>query len=379
VAENGASPAVRIREWSEEEFGASSSEWQQLLDRSRADPLFMSWDWQWRWWTCHRQLLGAKLRVLAAYLPDGTLVGIAPFYLRQVRHKPGIPARRLELLGQAWRNRKTVFSEYLDIIVAREATEGVLEAFARALLADAQWGDLVFGNIREDSSAAQLASRYLARRGYLRWVDPLEAHATLVDGTFESYLQRIDASIRRKLFNHRKKLVNPTLTFASESDVGAYLDRIDAFHIERWGVAHYTGLRREFHAGLAAAMAKRGALRMSVLNHGGEPFSALYNIRLQGTEYNLQAGFSGKASGVSPGYLHLGYALEQVYTDGLKSLDFLAGEGRNRQYKADFQTSASSVATLQVVRNLPLRALYGAHDVVSSWRERSRAPEPVAT
>jgi CelD/BcsL family acetyltransferase involved in cellulose biosynthesis len=334
----------------------------------------MSWDWQWRWWQCHKVLLNAKLFVLAAYGADGSLVGIAPFYRHLVKHKGGLRASRLELLGQAWRRSQAVFSEYLDIVVARGAEQPVLAAFGNALKEDRPWRDLVLGNTRPDALAAHLVSEHFSQAAYVRETDVLEAHATRVDGPFDAYLKRLDSSTRRKLWNHRKRLVDPALTFATATEVNAYLDRIDAYHAARWGNAHYVGIRRAFHSGLAAAMAGRGALRMSTLSSGGVPFSVVYNIRLNGTEYNLQAGFdSENAAGVSPGYLHLGYCIEQAHADGLTWFDFLAGEGRNRQYKADFQTTASSVQTLQVIRSLPLQVLYRAYDAFNARRQRQQS------
>lgn len=362
--------SVRIRKWTEEQFATSVDAWQQLLSRSSADPLFMSWDWQWRWWQCHKSILGAELVMLAAYGPDDTLVALAPCYASPAQHKAGIKARRLQLIGSAWRSDRAVFSEYLDVIVAREAASAALPLLARALAAE-HWDDFVFANVRPQSTAAQLASEYLGKGAYVRVTDALEAHATVIEGSFEEYLQRLNAGARRKVWNHRKKLQQPELSFAGEGEVGAFLDRIDALHRARWGVPHYVGIRRAFHQDFAASMARQGALRMSILSHAGTPISVLYNIRLGGAEYNLQSGFDAAAvSGVSPGYLHLGYCLEGAFADRLRLFDFLAGEGRNRQYKADFNTQSSVIETRQVVRSATLRLLYRTYDAVGAWRAR---------
>jgi len=363
-----------VRSWSEDEFAAGANEWRRLLDESGADPLFMSWDWQWRWWRHHAGFLGAQLCLLAAYLPDGRLVGIAPLYRRRAPHRYGLQAPRLEFIGLAFRDSRPVFSEYLDLIVATSCERQVLAAFARALRTDGRWSDLVFANTRTHSMAALLVKEHLARDCYVRRLDILEAHATRLPARFENYIKALKSGTRRKLWNQRGRLQSPHVTLATETDIGDFLDQIDNFHRVRWGGAHYLGARRRFHLDFAAEMARRNALRMSILSVDGEPISVMYNLHLRNTEYNMQSGFSAAAADLSPGYLHFGYCVEDACTRGVTSFDFLAGSGRNRQYKQDFLTSQMGLLTLQVVRGPALRALYRVYD----WMHPA-APAPASS
>ena len=93
---------------------------------------------------------------------------------------------------------------------------------------------------------------------------------------------------------------------------------MDEFHAARWGGVHISGLMREFHLTLVKTLAERNALRMSILVDRGVPISILYNIRVGNIEYNIQSAFSpSHAKGLSPGYLHLGYCLEDAHADGI--------------------------------------------------------------
>ena len=42
----------------------------------------------------------------------------------------------------------------------------------------------------------------------------------------------------------------------------------------------------------------------------------MYNVRIGTLEYNIQSGFDATIKGVSLGYLHFGFAIEQACRDG---------------------------------------------------------------
>jgi len=110
-------------------------------------------------------------------------------------------------------------------------------------------------------------------------------------------------------------------------------------------------------------MARKGALQMTELCQGDAPLSVMYNVRLGDVEYNIQSGFDVPASkGLSPGYLHIGYALEAACETGIKEFDFLAGPGLHRDYKQDFGSVRTQLLTVHVLRSAPLAWLYKEYD-----------------
>jgi len=330
----------------------------------------MGWDWQWCWWHHHREMLEAELVLLACYAGE-TLVGLAPFYRHAAAHRAGIRATRLAIIGSTFRDGRGVFSEYLDVIADRAHVPAVQAAIGRALLEDRHWSDLVIGNAPVDGVGAGIIRHHLASACSVRETDHLEAHRAELPGGFEAYLRSLDGSTRRKVWNQRSKLTDPSLEVASAGAVSTTLDRIDTFHLDRWGKPQYVGVARNFHEDLAARLAARGALRMSTLRSAGKPIAVMYNVRLGGTEYNLQSGFeTGEAAGKSPGYLHFGFSIEEACRDGIRYFDFLGGEGRRRQYKQDFVTTARPLATYQAVRSLPLRGLYRLHGMLVGSKGR---------
>jgi CelD/BcsL family acetyltransferase involved in cellulose biosynthesis len=354
---------VKVCQWSEQEFAQSAAPWQELLDRSDADPLFMSWQWQWLWWRHYARVLDAELNLLAIYNSGDRLVGLAPLCLRQVRHRGGVRAARLESLGSTWRHGASAFSEYLDFIIDRDHVDAAVAALGDALQKDRRWDDLVIGYTRRDGAAARLADSAVRRAGHVRIADPLHAHVATIPESFDDYVRALDASTRRKLWNHRKKLARPALKFARIDEIDRYFDTIDSFHQSRWGARLYEGAYREFHLAFATAMSRANTLQLSRLMVGDRPLSVMYNVRLGGKEYNLQLGFdAANSAGLSPGYLHFGYSLERACADGVRQFDFLAGQGRARQYKQDFRTSGEELVCLQLIRSAPLSWAYRLYD-----------------
>ncbi len=108
---------------------AIRDDWNELLQSSRADCLFLTWEWAATWW----KYLGApgRLIVLAVrhQATTGELIALAPFRLRPSRllHKQPFPV--LEFLGSGF-----VGSDYLDLIVRQGYESDAVEALDRMFL-----------------------------------------------------------------------------------------------------------------------------------------------------------------------------------------------------------------------------------------------------
>ncbi len=152
---------------------------------------------------------------------------------------------------------------------------------------------------------------------------------------------------------------------ASGNDIDGYLAALWELRARRWGSGEGS-CARAFHRDLARSMEALGRLRLTRLVSDSQVESYLYNIRAGQTEYYLQSGFElNPDQGLSPGYLHLGYAIEAAADAGLERFDLLAGPGRNRDYKRDFEASGTPLVCHQVFRAPWLRALLRLHGIWS--------------
>jgi hypothetical protein len=363
VAHTVSGPAIaEIRVWGEEKFGSSEAEWQDLLGRSSADPLFMSWYWQWTWWRHHGALLKSNLYLLAAYSVQGELVGLAPFHLRRAAHRKPLSAMRLEIIGSTWRSHAGVYSEYLDFVVDSRFENAFLGALASVVLRDQGWSDLIVANSKRSGVAARFVRDYLTGTCYVRELDPLIAQLAPLPRAFSDYVQTLSSGVRRKVWHQRARLAGAQVVSDGPQLIDSVFNALNDFHQRRWGSQHFVGNFRAFHFDFAQLCAQRGTLRMSALRVGDSPISVMYNVRIGATEYNIQSGFDLTMSGISPGYLHFGFCIEQACIDGVKGFDFLAGDGRTRNYKRDFVTQEIELITFQCIRTRPLAWLYKGYD-----------------
>ncbi len=362
---------LRVRMWSAEEFASARQHWQQLLAASDADPLFMSWDWQWRWWAHHADVLEATLQLQAIHAGD-TLVGLAPFYQQRARVRGLLHPQRLQLIGTAWRDGRAAFSDYLDIIARRGHEAAVVEAVADWLRRH-EWDELVLCCTKRAGLASRLAEQHLHQIAHVREVDELTAWCALLPANFETYVANLSSGVRRKMLHQRRKLEAAEVQYATEADVREFLAELRRYSQERWGATPRgdfpSSAAERFQLDFANAMAQAGQLSLSRIRMRERVISVMYNVRMGGTVYYLQSGFDPAPElGVSPGYLHFGYAIEAACQEGAERFDLLAGPGRHRDYKRDLLTDCVPVATYHVVRGAWSRALYVTFEALAGRR-----------
>jgi len=360
-------PALRVRAWTRDEFLAGRDAWQALRARSQADALFMSWDWLSSWWRHHETLLGAGLCVLGVYSEQGELLGLAPFYRHECRHRGLFGARRLELLGNAWRHDTAIYSEYLDLIVDTGQRDAVCEALRDWLRANAGWDELVLANLRPGSVAAQLA-RACAGFAYPRRAESTTGWSVTLPASFEEFTSTLSSNTRRKTLHQRTKLADAACVSIGAGGYAASLARLEALVESRWGRAPAAQLRARFHADVAAGLGD--GVRLTELRSGTECVSVLLSLRAGDTEYYLLSGFDARfTQGLSPGYLHLGYAIEAACGAGVRRFDFLAGRGLHRDYKADFGAQSTPLQSVHLVRRPSLRVMFRLVDLLRGARQ----------
>src|SRR5438445_11330075 len=114
------------------ELEAIAPEWNVLLQDSRADTIFLTWEYISSWLDAVAP--HAEPLVLVARDESGRLVGIAPFYRRQIRLRGFLTYRCLCTLGD-----HSSPAEYPDLIVRRDQEESVLAALGAALGRRRDW------------------------------------------------------------------------------------------------------------------------------------------------------------------------------------------------------------------------------------------------
>lgn len=355
---------LTVKPVSEAGFSTMAEKWHACLKASDANPLFMSWPWLYSWWETWSQVLGMELVLLGVFDRQDELFGIGPFCRRVLVTPAGIRVTRLYIIGNAWRLAPTVRTEYCGII-ARRGYEHPVSATIFSALEQLEWDELICSDVPVDQLENLNAGGFNEQRGY-RTVRRSDDTGIRIDtsGRFDDWLVRLGKNTRLKAYNRRAYLQKQgELAFLDHSQCrdGDFFERLNSFHMNRWGKPAFDIEALRFHRLLLKRLHLcDGEPAMSLIFYNEHCVSVLYDLVVGGCRYNLQAGYEEDFDAkVSLGYLHLGFAIEAAFNHGTTSAyDLLAGNGKNQFYKSHFHGEPVGFSTFQVVRSPLLKAVY---------------------
>ncbi len=375
--------AYSIRQWTETEFSNSRDAWNQLLGRSRADPLFMAWEWQHTWWSTFGPSSSQDLFILAAYDQQGQLAGIAPLFRRTSKIRNLLKVSRIEVIGNLYRGPCTMRTQHVDFIIREDRADEVGEAILSYLISRCDWDETVLSDIKIDSTIARvLQKNSVIRDAYARYSPSFGSYYIDTTGSFEDYLSRRGKNTRLQMYNRRKHLhrLGKVEFRPHQGYRETFFAKLNYLHKQRWGHEAFTGKGLEFNMRLAALLERDGKTHFSELSLDGEPLSILYNYRVGGQEYFIQGGFKEDFDKkLQLGFLHLGYAIEDAFADGaIKRFNLLPGNGKNISYKPRLTPTYDAMTETQVVKGRLLKLAYRTYDALRSKSEvLDSEPQPV--
>lgn len=180
---------------------------------------------------------------------------------------------------------------------------------------------------------------------------------------FATYLGNLGKHTRLRLFNRRQHLNNQGTVRIQNiwPDRTAFFQLLNDFHLRRWGKACYRGRNRDFiNLFLDHSTAQGYEVDFSVMSVSDTPISVVFDIRYQGRQYNFQSGYlENFCKSVALGTLHFGYQIEAAFDNpAIEFYDFMAGKGKNSDYKKKLVNRSDEFATLLLVRSNWLKQIY---------------------
>jgi len=364
---------LMLKQLSESDFMNMKDSWDTLLERSSADPLFMSWIWQSLWWDQWAKKRNYKMYLLAAYSDKNELLGLAPLYKYISEKHKLFDCRIIQFIGSSWGHGSTVRSEYLDFIVDTNYSGKVREAIFSYIQDDSDWDQFIFSDIDERSDTYKYLYDKQFFKNYLtRIVQNQKTTYIGTAGSISEYISGLGKSTRYKIINRRNQLIENNeliLDYASESTIDLYFDCLNRYHYKRWGKPCFHNDSLEFHKKLARIFCAENKLFFSKISLSGEDMSVLYNLKAKDKVYNIQSGFEMNAEKkISLGLLHFGMAIDSAFTDKeTNCFDLLAGPGKNTYYKSHFGKQGTRLLTLQITRHKYLKYIYIFYDALPSF------------
>jgi hypothetical protein len=196
----------------------------------------------------------------------------------------------------------------------------------------------------------------------------------LCGNSFSDYLKSLSGSTRLKLFNKRKKLheIGEVAVRNLWPDLSEFIVILNQFHLQRWGRPCYQGRNlKQIVTFLQQISNDGGEPDLSVIYCNGAPVSAVLDLRYRGRIYNIQSGYLEKfQDGISLGTLHFGFQLEKAFSSGALFYDFMAGNGKNANYKQSIATHHENFISLMIVRKPLMQLLYRLKDARNSFARK---------
>ncbi len=335
---------------------AISAEWEGLLERSAAPEIFRTPDWMSVWWQVFGD--GGRQPLVLAVRQGRTLVGLAPFVLREVGWGGRARLRRLELMGTGEDRADEVCSYFGDILAAPGFEETVCEGVWRFLQDNRSvWDEAVFPGLLKSALLARLLRSAAHDSGRATAVSGAGRRyfMDLSRGDFDGFLAGLSKKKMKRFQSYRRRLEKEQ-TFeeriTSPEDVPLFLREMSRLNRLRHGSkgrssAFGSAKFRRFHELLTPRLWQKGQLDLRMWRREGRCVAALYHFLYAGTVYGYQIGFDAAAFGsVSPGLVTIGQSIEWAFASGCRRFDFLvSGDG---SYKEDYPCQTEEVLDLTI-------------------------------
>jgi CelD/BcsL family acetyltransferase involved in cellulose biosynthesis len=311
-----------------EAFDQLKLEWNVLLNRSTANRIFSTWEWQSTWWDAYHP---GQLWIVECRDNDGRLLGLGPWFIED---NP--------TYGRIVRSIGCVeVTDYLDIILDKDFADSILDCFAFFLAQNRQLYDVIdLCNLPETSPTYHAFPDSLKRQGFQVSVSQQEVCPVInLPATWDEYLETLDKKqrheIRRKIRRAESSaeqvqwyIVDPTHDLSAAT--GQFMALMAASHSQKALFLEDTQ-NADFFKKVVPVVSEKGWLQLSFLTIEGEPVAAYLNFDYQGQILVYNSGLlPGKYDNLSPGIVLLAYNIRHAIETNHTVFDFLRG---NETYK----------------------------------------------
>jgi CelD/BcsL family acetyltransferase involved in cellulose biosynthesis/glycosyltransferase involved in cell wall biosynthesis len=294
-------------------------QWLRLWRDCGSTP-FQSPHWLLLWW----KHFGADGQLCMAVLRRyGELAAVLPFWLRGTEETG---ARELLLMGSG-------VSDSLDALYDPEARELCAAFASEHLAASAQrWAVC---DLQELPAGSPLLDARLPRYPWSERSVQSVCPALKLEGDLA---RSIPAAMLRRWRYYQRRLQRSARIILENADrqnfEQCFTDLI-ALHQARWNARGQPGVLSDpavagFHREAARCLMQEGALRLYLLRVDGAPAASYYGFQWRGRAFYYLGGFDPRLSGLNPGTVLVGHAIEQAVAEGSREFCFLRG---NEAYK----------------------------------------------
>jgi CelD/BcsL family acetyltransferase involved in cellulose biosynthesis len=346
--------------------------WNDALQGSVDNNVFMTWEWLSTWW---RHFGNGRQFLLSALVDGEKIVAAAPLMSTDYRLF-GVELRKIAFIGSP-------ASDYSCFLLSDSKPEHVQMLVEHAGQYVRNWSIFELTDVPDDSlSAGILRSFSVAFDQFeCRDVDRCPYISLSHYLTAESFRETLSENFRENLSRNERKLrsdFDVELEIVGGDEVR---DRMETFmklnqmrlaSREQVGIFGDTKVRN-FHLDIATSFAEKGWLLLSFVMLNGQPAAAQYNFKYGNKLYFYQSGFNPRFSKYGLGSLLHMWLIDRCLSEGMSEYDFLRGdEGYKRRWTRSSRVNLRFTAAQK--RMIPIllkrtRLAGKLESVAELWRE----------
>ncbi|MFY9531902.1 MAG: GNAT family N-acetyltransferase [Candidatus Acidiferrales bacterium] len=306
--------------------------WQPLLDQSRPNHVFMTWEWLFTWWKHFGR--GRELFVLVVE-DKGEVIGILPLMLFIDYRGAYKRIRSLHFIGHRT-------SDWMDVIGIRKA-EVIRAALEYLRGCQHLWDYIDLLDLPEDSDTIAIISEIAHQTGF-SFQKETTSTCPYVPTTadWERYYQTyVPKQVRVKMnrvINRFRAIGELKVEWSDASNLMKHLNGFFALHQRRQEARNQASIFsqeavRKFHCDLAQTL-PLDYLNCPVLKLDQKVIAAHFGFRYDRRIYGYLSTLDPDFSALQPGKVLLRYMVEDCFNDdNLLEYDFLFG---NEPYKYEW-------------------------------------------
>lgn len=316
-------------------FSNLAKEWNELLENSNSDSVFLTWEWVFTWWKYYQ----SDRELFLLLIHDDAkqeLIGIAPFCIKKVYLWLGQKMSCIQFLGAG----EPACSEYLDIICRvgyeREVWQTILQYLTTVYRA---WDSLQLQDMSETSSSRTILSTIYPDYNVSYRIENITRCPYLL---LTNYNPLNQSSLQDSLNRTKKNLIKQYgltfRTYTQPEDIEPVFMQFVDLHRKRWNqkqvrTAFNDATFYYFQKEIVTQFSKNNWLRIYTSEIKNRIIAAVYCFVYRNKTYFYQHGFDTEWQKYSPGKLTLNYAIEESFHNQNIEFDFLRGE---ESYKYDW-------------------------------------------
>ena len=336
-----------------EELEDLKDEWDVLLQESRNNNVFLTYDWIYLW---VKYFLDGKKRnslfIVCIYDKNNRIEAIAPFFIKS-----------FFLFFKAVMFISHDFSDYLDIIIHKQSNSEdivieilttIKENHIANIIFLKQVSELLLGNINKDNTNKdntnndnkhkyQYNYKYKQAIYSLTYKESGDCYYIKLPDGIDAYMKQFNSKQRYNILSRVEKAKKKSVEYISPENIDSnsldlLLDNFFKLHQKRWNEKGHGGVFnnstiKSFFKEIFGSLFKSNILALSFLKYNNEFISAAVCFDYAGNRQVYLPGFDTKYSDLHPGIVLTYYNINEAIDKKYSEFDFLKG---GEEYKKRF-------------------------------------------